>query len=493
MSGPKRADVQAELRSAQASARTASSLIADAEGSVLRALLAELNQAAKSGGSDSGINTELNGCRDDVSSTADAKSALAQAKSLRMRADAASATARDQCSAAERTHRDGVREYECANAEYHRATANLNKAHYLHDEMSWAKEATRLYGTAAALAKNAQLERQRAQKSVTDALTLARQAQAAERDAVNRVKASSRESAERTRAEEEARRIAEKARRLATIAVSGARAALDALPDGDCDKFAPGTSSQLASQLAQAKTALDSGDAAAAQKLADAVTTDAAALGTRVAHAREEFNRKITAAQTASSQLQATIDASDAELIAGWSDDPNALQAANAGLADVHALIISERFDEAVASASRLTGQLRAATTSAAEATAANDRRTSIGDAIMDVLEDMAFDVSFEEGSKSEPLRIAGQVPAATGEGDFVLELPLDGDVDFEVTDQKGEGACSNAVANLRERLASRGIRFTVTDWGHGNEPSSSPPVVRKRTEEKTHTRTRTH
>ena len=92
--------------------------------------------------------------------------------------------------------------------------------------------------------------------------------------------------------------------------------------------------------------------------------------------------------------------------------------------------------------------------------------------------------MTFEPGTKSEPMKISGQVPAVSGEGDFLLELPLDGEVDFEVTDTNADGsACSNAVATLRQRLADRGIAFTVTDWGHGHDPaaaSPSPPSGRR-------------
>jgi hypothetical protein len=478
MSGPKRADVQAELRNAQKSARAAAARVADAENAVLKTLVADLDRADEARAPTSGADAQLAGCRPDVGAVGEARAALRAAQSLRTQADAAAGQARRQVTAAAEVHQRCLDEYDGATAEFDRAKAGLGtKQHYLHDEMSWAKEANRRFGVAADLGATARKARATARKSAGDALSLARRAQAAERDAVARVTAAVAESAQRARAEEQARRIAEEKLRLATIAVDAARAALDGLPAGDCDKFAAGSRQALADRLAEAHRTLDGADSAAAQSRAQGVARDAAGLAQRVALARTEFDRNLADAQTEARQLQAVIDATDAALISRWSDDPDAPAVATDGLHEIEALIAAERFREASSRAAELSDRLQAATAGAAESQAANDRRTSIGEAIMDVLEEMDFDVSFEPGTKSAPMRISGQVPDVAGKGDFTMDIPLDGEVDFEVTDPQREGSgCSNAVATLRERLAARGIGFTVTDWGHGHEPADTPP-----------------
>ena len=497
MSGPKRADLEAELRSANESARAASGLVAEAEHAVLQTLVGELNQPASSAAL-SGADGQLGGCRTDVSSVTDARDAVDLAQSLRAQADQATDDARRRVSAAKDAQQRCVDEYAGATAEYDRARSQLDgrgPRRFVYDaEMRWAKEATRRYRSAADLARTATRVRAEARTAVTDALSLAQQAHAAESDAGARVRAAVRESAERDRAEQEARHIAEEARRRATIAVKGAAASIDSIPADDVDKFFPGRRAALSSDLVEAEAKLATGNSREAQRSADRIAAATAELAHRVAATREEFNRNRSAAKTAHRQLRATIDASDTALILTWSDDPDVLDSAPGCVADISALISAEEFTEARMRASELSERLQIATATAAEALAANHRRTSIGDAIIDVLEEMSFDVTFEPGTKSEPMKISGQVPAVSGEGDFLLELPLDGEVDFEVTDTNADGsACSNAVATLRQRLADRGIAFTVTDWGHGHDPaaaSPSPPSGRRaRTEEKTITR----
>jgi len=495
MSGPKRADVQAELRAAHGAAQRASSLVAEAEYAVLRALLGDLDRATQRGFSTSSAENDLARARDDVPSKRDAKVALALANSLRDRANAAADAARAKLREADRAHQSAVAEYGRASSEYDNASRALDRSvgdHYKQSEMNLAREASRRFNVAADLGKAAAQSRLQARSSVGEALALARQAQAAADEVNKRAAACARESEERTRAEEEARRIAEEVLRRATVAVNSARAALSALPAAECDKFAPSSLGELTRRIETAEGQLAQGDSAAAQQLADAVGAEAPRLAAKVAAARAEYDHRLTSAQTAVDELNATLGAVDAKLIGQWSDDPDAVAAAQAALQRADDHIAAERFEDAASDASGAAAQLRGATNSAAESQAANDRRISIGDAIMDVLEDMGFRVFSADGTKNEPLKITGQVPDESGRGDFKLEIPLTGDVDFEVAAAEGDGSCSGAVKELRERLAERGVGFTVTDWGYGHEPGGGQLPVQTETETQTQLETQT-
>ena len=210
---------------------------------MLQTLVGELNQSASSAAL-SGADGQLGGCRTDVSSVTDARDAVDLAQSLRAQADQATDDARRRVSAAKDAQQRCVDEYAGATAEYDRARSQLDgrgPRRFVYDaEMRWAKEATRRYRNAADLARTATRVRAEARTAVTDALSLAQQAHAAESDAGARVRAAVRESAERDRAEQEARHISEEARRRATIAVKGAAASIDSLPADDVDKFFPG-------------------------------------------------------------------------------------------------------------------------------------------------------------------------------------------------------------------------------------------------------------
>jgi hypothetical protein len=282
------------------------------------------------------------------------------------------------------------------------------------------------------------------------------------------------ESAERTRAEEEARRIAEEARKRATAAVGVARSALAGVNAADADKFRPGERARLQRALDGAQIALTRGDSATAERDAAQIPAQAGALAAAAAKARAEHDRQQAQAQAAVAALDASVNAADAELIGTWADDPGALDNARSALSRAQQLITAEQFDQATGLASGQVDAVDAATLSASEARAAHERRESIGEAVMDVLEEMGFEVSYEPGTKADPLRISGQTPDEVSDsGDFDIEIPLEGEVHFEVTAQEGDGACAHAVKNLQDKLAERGVGWTTTDWGYGQDPAT--------------------
>lgn len=113
-------------------------------------------------------------------------------------------------------------------------------------------------------------------------------------------------------------------------------------------------------------------------------------------------------------------------------------------------MIAGEDFEVAAADAARARDALASATASAAAAKGQDLRRREVGEAIMDALEDLGFDISYEDGTRDERLPISGQVADATGRGDFDIEIPLDGEVDFEVTAEAGDVSCVNAIRSCR-------------------------------------------
>jgi hypothetical protein len=180
--------------------------------------------------------------------------------------------------------------------------------------------------------------------------------------------------------------------------------------------------------------------------------------------------------------LAAAVESADGELLAAWSPAPDALEQARTALEAARAALARETFEEAADGAGAAAGRLAGALHAAAQAHSLDERRTHLGEAIMDTLEELGFEVSFERGTRTDPLRISGQTPDTSGRGDFDVALPLDGEVGFRVEAAEGDVSCVAAVEALRERLAERGFGWSTTDWGHahGHAPAAS---VRQETE----------
>lgn len=498
MSGPKRADVQAALKSAEAAGRKSAELVSASETAALKSLLRKaqdaLGNADRSSGAVAAASAELAQARGDIPAVGAARSSIGQAQGRLDEAKAAAAAAREALAQAVKLDGQAGATFKLAQAEYDRAERDLRNSggHYLRSEMEGAQRAKALFDQAAREGAQAATARAAAKQAAARAMDTASSATSAASTAVSRSAAARKESDERIRAEAEARRIAEEAKRRATLAVDAARGAIGGLDAESCDKFRPGQRSGLAQRLAGAEQSLNRGDSGSAERAATPLPPEAAQLAGAVAEARREFERLRAQALSGVAQLESAIEGSDGPLIGKWSDTPQALDDARRSLAQAQAAIAAEDFAGATGVCSTQVAALAEATRTAAESVAADARRTSIGEAVMDVLEEMGFDVSFEQGSKTEPLRIAGQTADAQGKGDFDLEIPLDGEVDFEVTAQQGDGSCSSAVLGLQKRLAERGVGWQTTDWGYGHEPTEQEAVrTQTRTVEETRTRTR--
>lgn len=498
MSGPKKADVQAALNVAAATSRRAAAVVSAAETAALNDLLRRTEAVLASSSSKASATTTakrgLAESKAGLPSVVGAARSLDAATAAQREAQAAASRARDEVARALHLDAQASATFAAAKAEYDRAEAALHRAgaHYLHDQMAWAQRARALYEQAETQGAAAAAARKKAKQSVAQALTRAEQSSSAIDTAVSRAAAARRESEEVVRAEAEARRIAEEARRKATLALESASSAINTLDPEACDKFRPGTRDNLTTRLMTADAALRRGDHAAAHRSAAGIPAEVDALAREVAVAQQEFQRRQAEATVALAELSSAITNADTELIAAWSDDSGASEAARRALTECHAAVAAERFDQATAAAQREVARLMAATNSAAESLGAHERRQAIGDAVMDVLGELGFDVSYEEGSKSAPLRIAGQTSRADERGDFDIEIPLSGDIDFEVTAEQGDGSCATAVRGLQERLAERGVTWQTTDWGYGHDPGDARPRTVTRTQERTQQRTQT-
>ena len=129
--------------------------------------------------------------------------------------------------------------------------------------------------------------------------------------------------------------------------------------------------------------------------------------------------------------------------------------------------LTEERFADAEEISRSARQMLTDALQSAAEAKSANESRIHVGNAIMDVLAELHFDVSFDAGNRDEPLHIRGNSADTTGKGDFDISIPLSGEVDFHLEATQGDVSCVGAVNELQKRLAERGVKWNTTDWGH--------------------------
>jgi len=495
MSGPKRADVQAALNTAARAAEASRAVIAQTERDAFERLSGRLRDVLRNGGSLQASLSDaarlLGGIENAGPDTESAKQALASAGKA-LDASMRGTDAVDRSNAEADVAEAGARAaYDGAKAEYDRAAQALRASgsHYLHDQMAWAQSAQRKFDEAGRLAQHAAQLRASSKKAVTTSIEHAEAAVAAARRALDASDSAARAAEQRMRAAAEAARIAEEQRRAATSAVAEARIAFDSLDAGNVDKFLPGARDRFSDRLAAGESALLDGDHGAARTAVAGLVDEAAELRHESAKGRQRWDEARAAALAAQGELEALLASVDVELIEAWANDAMALSAGRSALADVQSLISSESFGTATATASAAHDALIAATVSAAAAHGQDLRRREIGDAVMDALEDLGFDISYEDGSREAPLRISGQTATPDGRGDFDIEIPLNGEVDFEVTAPEGDLSCVNAIHSLQECLAERGIGWAVTDWGHAEGHADN--AGKTRTRDKTQTRTR--
>lgn len=488
MSGPKKADVVAQLNIAQLSQRQCANLISAAADAAIASISREAEGIMRD------IAAQEAAMRDESGSfSSDARRIAPDA--VRRAGDAASSStaavsasrdvlnrARSEVDRARQQEQAARRTFEKTEEEYTRAMNAVNYAsgHYMHQEMTWAQQATELFARAERELASAAKVRKDAEKLATSALQQAREGKEAVKSALRQIRNTREEAQSLLKAEAEARRITEEKRRNASLALEKGRSALHRLDELPHQKFCPGKLDALSRELKAAQQALESGRFDAARTDGERIAGSAVRLEQDVVTAQKDFERRKAEAETQLNVLQAALAGVDEALIREWSDTPDACINAKQVLDRARKAVETERFNDATGPARDERQKLAEALASAAEAKSSHDKRTATGSAIMDVLKELHFDVSYEPGNKNEPMRISGQTTDEAGKGDFDIAIPLDGEVNFEVNTPKGDISCIAAIGNLQKRLESRGIKWQTTDWGHAD--GAVPSNLRKTT-----------
>lgn len=475
MSGPKRADVEAQLNIARDSQRQCANLLAGIEEATIANLLGEVDALlAQAQGMDalSAASQTLASWRAYLSSesatlvneaTAQAQRALQEAAAAAERARRMAREAEHLRAMANETFGRGEQEYQRAADAVRRSSSSW----YMHEEMKWAQQAKALFDEAADQLRTAAQARRKAERAAVQALNQVRQAHSTATRALQQARAARDEAKARQRAEEKAKQIAEQQRRSALLAINQARAALDRLAELPHAKFFPGQADALTSALEAALRAQR------AQRFSDAIAhaqpiPDAALrLEQATRQALEALERQRAEAEAEIKALAATIESADAALLAAWSDDPEASERARQMLRSAEELLAAERFADAIQQAQAAQQALHQAIDTAARNHSEDGKRQFIAQAVMRALQELGFSVSYAPGSRTEPLRIAGQTPDPTGKGDIDIALPLRGEVHFEVNTPLGDTTCVATVRALQQRLEAYGVRWETTDWGH--------------------------
>jgi len=475
MSGPKKADVQAQLNIARSSQRRCETLIADTENAAISRILKETESVLAAVDRDAKkAHTEIGKLSDEAlrlapDSVSGANAAIRDAQRLVDEARQGVKAARDVVSKALRAEADARDIFESAEREYKRAATALRSSgsHYLQNEMSWAQAATNLYDQAAARLKAAAQVRKKAEQAAAAAMQGGGSARDAMRNALRQLHSTGIEVEARRKAEEEARKIKEQKRREAVVALERSRAGISRLDELPHRKFQPGAADKLQRELDAASGMMQGGHFDEARSAAERLQKAASALELKVVEALRAFECRKAEVETQAALLEAALRETDQGLIKEWSDVPDAVVKATSSVEAIKKAIADENFDAAEKQAIDERQALSDALRSAAENKRLHENREKTGQSVMEALHELGFQVTFEPGTKTEPLRIVGQTPEVSGKGDFDIEIPLDGDVDFEVNTPQGDTTCVSAVHELQKRLAERGIKWNTTDWGH--------------------------
>jgi hypothetical protein len=405
---------------------------------------------------------------------------LERAIRLREEAGRSSSDAQQRMDDARRETRQTEDIYSRANDVYEQTVAAVRQAgsHYLNKEMEWAQEARRLYDQAASGLQRASGSRKQAEEAARAALQKAKEALAHTENLERQVNAVRTEGEANLRAEEDARRITEQKRRDALLAIEKVKAALDHIENTPHEKFLPGEIANLRSGQKALTSLFEKGDFDRAKGEAENLLTASRRAEEKIIQAVHEYEHRKAQAEGQANVLKQTLANMERGLITEWSDAPAAIKMAEAALKEAQEFIWDERFDQAAQLAGDADRHLKEALRTAAENKTSNEKRETISDAVMEVLEELGFEVSWEPGTRTAPLRISGMTPDQQGKGDFDIVIPLDGQVDFEINTPSGDTTCVAAVEALQKRLAERGIvRWQTTDWGHAH---GSQPIVEK-------------
>lgn len=477
MSGPKRADVVKALNVVAENEKRCAARIAAAESVTVQSLAGRTQERAREASESvrrasdiaAGYDTDtLRVCGPAASAV---RSAAQAARDTADRATSAVTRAMGVVENAQQVEAQANTRLEEASAQYQAARdalASVKGDHYMHGPMEQAKQARTLYEEAARLLERAAKERKEAKKQLEKALEEANNAASQAAAVVARAEGVREEARVVLAAEEEARRITEARRRDALTRMGVARAALARVAALPHEKFAPTVLLGLEARLRAAEDAARMGMGDFGNAASEAVLADAERAASDVAQAQAAWERRRDAAVTGVALLDAALaGVSDPAFIREWADDRDALDRATVTRETVNAHVRAERFEDAVGAAESARNAVTAAIESAARNHSLDQQRTETAEAVVDVLNDLGFQVGDEPGNRTQAYRIVGQMPGLDETGDILIELPLEGEVHFEVRHEAGDASCVASVRALQERLRDRGVEWNVTHWGH--------------------------
>lgn len=495
MSGPKRADVQAQLRVARNGQRQCAALIAEAERKTLLHLLSTLESldgdATRSSREASKMLADLSPemCQAASESLKDVSFLVQNGASMAQSIGSDRQEARTLLERADSQTRSADGIYSNATQALDTAEKALQQSggHYLRQEMEQAKGATQLFNQAAqSLGQAAQL-RQQAIADASQSVRKAEEAASTAKEAVKRVTAVRGEAQQRLAAQAEAKRIAEEHRRKATTAIGNARSAVNSLQGLPHQKFRPGAMAEIERSLGVAEGQLSGGAWDECVRQSSNLENRVHQLAREVAEAQREYERRHAESQSHLQGLLAVIEGANAAFIRQWSNASSAYDEARAAVDNVRSAMQREEWEKANALAQKSQETLKKAVESAAQNQTQNEVRTQVGEAVMDVLEELGFTVTSAPGSRLEPLRINAQTPDTAGNGDFDVSIPLSGEVAFHVETSEGDVSCVAAVKDLQDRLRSRGVDWNTTDWGHAQDAGQTEGQVKKQVRQQKH------
>ena len=475
MSGPKRADVEAQLNVARDAQRRCGAIISKARNAAIDALLKDTTAILRE---NTAGERELNAAQQSITAEmtriaaagmASAVAAAQSAQTVAAQAQQALQQAQDSVRAAKQQQTSADSIFAQANKAYEEAAAALSAAgqHYLQGPMAQARRAKEQFNRANAEIEAAARTRKQAEGQAGEALRAARNAASALAGARGQIASATSEAQALLRAEADARRISEEKQRLAMLSFGQAHAAIATVASLPHEKFSPGELAKEQQTLARIKAVLDKGEYDAANAQAAQLCRQARLLEEQVTRARQEWEGRKNAADASLRELEVAIAGADPALIGAWSSQADALDTARQVADALGRQISAERFDGVPSDAVQAHEALMAALLSAAEHQRDHEKRLAIGEAVMDVMEELGFDVSYDAGSRDAPLRISGQTPEVSGRGDFDIAIPLTGEVDFKLNTPEGDTTCVATIEALQDKLRDRGVAWNTTNWGH--------------------------
>ena len=475
MSGPKKADVEAQLNVAMRYKRDCAGLISASETTTIERIIANVEKLLGSVDKikrsiDNQLGTISNDLRDMVSDELgklgtqrdDMTIILAQTNDFLAKAQNSMERVANISNNADRIYQDAEQEYNRVS----RALRNSG-SHYLNKEFEWAKDAAQLFNKANSEYLAAGRIRKEALEHAEKALRVVRNVHSSAENILQNTMNLQKEAEQRKRAQEEARRIAEQKRRGAALATERARTVLDGILDLPHDKFLPGAATNLKESFNILSKSFQEGRFDSVLQNAPEFEIKATQIAEKIGDAIRQFQQRKDNALSQIEILEATLAGIDQQLISEWSNSPEEAIKAVDVLSSALKLMDGEEFEDAGKHSQNAKDALMTALESAAQNKTAHEKREQIGQAVMQSLQELGFDVSYEPGTLKEPMRISGQTPSETGKGDFDIALPLSGEIGFEVNTPEGDTTCIAAVDGLQQTLEKQGIKWQTTDWGH--------------------------